>query len=235
MRVLQIIGSISPRNGGSKALLDMCRELRQLGVETHIATIDRDTHGRLGVPLGRMVDVHGAFVYHFSSPILTRYGFSWELGRWLRAHLAEYEVVHLHGFFLACLISAVPKAFRLHIPYIIRPMGHITTWSLRQSWIAKQIFLGAFERRYLNQAAAIHYTSRQEQEEAELLGIRAPGVVIPLGVNVDDFRLPPRGTFRKQYPEIGDRRIVLFLSRLESQEGRGPVDWGGQRAFRRSS
>ncbi len=48
----------------------------------------------------------------------------------------------------------------------------------------------------------------------------APGVIVPNGLNLDDYAvLPPAGSFRALHPEIGARRIVLFLSRLNFKKG----------------
>ncbi|MBL8837870.1 MAG: glycosyltransferase, partial [Alphaproteobacteria bacterium] len=48
----------------------------------------------------------------------------------------------------------------------------------------------------------------------------APGVVVPNGLELGEYAaLPPQGAFRARHPEIGDRRIVLFLGRLNFKKG----------------
>lgn len=219
MKVLQIIGGISPRYGGSKALLGMCRELRKLGVDTDIAAINIDGDGVLNVPLGSAVEVDGAIVYHFSSPMLSKYAFSPDLSRWVAGQIKNYDLLHFHGIYLHGFVSTIPKARRLHVPYIIRPMGQLAEWSMGQGRLRKLTYLWLWGRRFLNGAAAIHYTADAEREEAEQYGIRAPGVVIPLGVEDDDLNLPRSWAFREKHPQIGDRKIVLFMSRLHPVKG----------------
>jgi len=235
MRVLQLTGGISPRYGGSQALLGMCRELRRLGVETHIATTDADTSGRLTTPLGQLGEVQGSLVYHFSSPFLPKYGFSPQLSRWLGTHLPGYDILHFHGLYSHALLAAVPRARRRNMPYIVRPMGALAAETMDYGRIKKEVYFRLFGRRYLSGAAAIHYTSWEEQAEAELLGVHAPAVVIPLGIDEDAFKFPPRGRFRQRFSWIGDRKIVLYLSRLDPIKGLEPLlesmkSLGGQRS-----
>jgi glycosyltransferase involved in cell wall biosynthesis len=45
-------------------------------------------------------------------------------------------------------------------------------------------------------------------------------VVIPNGVDPGDYaRLPAKGSFRARHPEIGQRRILLFLGRINFKKG----------------
>ena len=49
MRVLHVIPSVAQRYGGpSRAVIEMCRALRQDGVDTLIATTDADNPGEVG-------------------------------------------------------------------------------------------------------------------------------------------------------------------------------------------
>jgi hypothetical protein len=53
MRVLYVILAVAPRYGGpSQAIVEMCRALREQGIEPLIATTDADGTGRLPVELG---------------------------------------------------------------------------------------------------------------------------------------------------------------------------------------
>lgn len=219
MKVLQVIGGISPRYGGSKALLGMCRQLRVLGVDTDIVATNTDGDGVLPRPLERAVEVQGAIVYHFSSPMLSKYAFSPALSRWVAGRIKNYDLLHFHGIFLHGFVSTIPKARRLSVPYIVRPMGQLAEWSMSQGRLRKLIYWWLLGRRFLNGAAAIHYTADAEREEAEHFGIRAPGVVIPLGLEESDLSLPRPMAFRERHPQIDGRKIVLFMSRLHPVKG----------------
>jgi glycosyltransferase involved in cell wall biosynthesis len=80
--------------------------------------------------------------------------------------------------------------------------------------------LRTIEQPILRHAAAIHYTSKQEQVEAEALGACAPGKVIPLGVDLSLFQdLPNPAEFFERHPSAAGRPVVLFLSRLDPKKG----------------
>ena len=43
---------------------------------------------------------------------------------------------------------------------------------------------------------------------------------MPLGINFDEFAvLPEPGSFRRRYPEIGDKSIILFFGRVNFKKG----------------
>ena len=48
----------------------------------------------------------------------------------------------------------------------------------------------------------------------------APGVVVPNGIEAAAYGdLPALGSFRARYPEIGDKKIILFFGRLNFKKG----------------
>jgi len=151
--------------------------------------------------------------------MLPKYAYSPALSQWVAGHIKNYDLLHFHGIYLHGLVSTFPKARRLGVPYIIRPMGQLADWSMSQGRLRKLTYWRLLGRRLLNGASAIHYTAESEREEAEQLGIRAPGVVIPLGLEENDFNLPPLGAFREKHPRIDGRKIVLFMSRLHPVKG----------------
>jgi glycosyltransferase involved in cell wall biosynthesis len=52
------------------------------------------------------------------------------------------------------------------------------------------------------------------------LGLRAPGVVIPNGVNLAEFDPPPDAAlFRRRLPALSGRPYILFLGRLHYKKG----------------
>jgi len=50
--------------------------------------------------------------------------------------------------------------------------------------------------------------------------IRASGIVVPDGIDLSEFsHLPGYGAFRHKYPELGGRKILLFLGRINFKKG----------------
>ena len=92
-------------------------------------------------------------------------------------------MVHIHAVFSHACLAAAQSCRRHRVPYIVRPLGTLDPWSLRQKRFRKQLFWQLAVKRMLREAAAIHYTADEEQRLAEhSLGLKR-GVVIGLGVD----------------------------------------------------
>jgi glycosyltransferase involved in cell wall biosynthesis len=136
---------------------------------------------------------------------------------WLWAHVREFDVVHIHALFSFTSIAAGLIAYWRGVPYVIRPLGTLTTYgvSQRRRWI-KGLSLALVEGRILRNAAAVHFTSQSEWDEAKRLEIPFRGVVIPLGVEAEI-----RGdaaNLLTVYPRLHGCRVVLYLSRLDPKK-----------------
>jgi glycosyltransferase involved in cell wall biosynthesis len=116
------------------------------------------------------------------------YKVSWELVRWLRANIRNFDLVHIHALFSFSSTAAAFIAAKNNIPYIVRPLGVLNRWGLEnRRAILKRGSLALIERRILSRAAAIHYTSDAERSEAAKIGrwvARLPSFVCPLPVHV---------------------------------------------------
>lgn len=221
VKVLHVIPSLAPRYGGpSRAVVEMCRALRGGGVETLIATTDADGDGRLAVELERPVLYEGVPAIFFPRQWSEAYKYSPPLGRWLDRHVADFDAVHIHAVFShACLAGA--KACRRHkVPYVVRPLGTLDPWSMRQKRFRKMLFWRFGVRRMLDGAAAIHYTARPEQKLAEeSLGLKH-GIVIPLGVEMDSLdKAEHADCLSAGKMSLCRNPYVIVLSRLHKKKG----------------
>lgn len=89
----------------------------------------------------------------------------------------------------------------------------------RRHYLKKALYLLVVEKRNLEGAAAIHFTSNEETRATEPYSIGAPGFVVPLGVDLNATGPnSSSGEFRNRYGLHG-KKIILFLSRLDSKKG----------------
>jgi len=218
MKVLHVIPSISPRRGGpGVAALEMAAALRQQGVEASLLTTNDDGPGLLAdLPLGRWIDHDGVPLLAFgrwSPPItsLREFAVAPALSQWLAAHLADYDLLHIHALFSYPSTSAMAQARAAGVPYVLSTIGQLCHWSLARSSRRKRWMLRLIERRNLDGAAALHVTTNAERDQSADLGLAAPAVVIPLGVH-----LPPEGATQAQ-AGAGPTRF-LFLSRIHPKK-----------------
>jgi glycosyltransferase involved in cell wall biosynthesis len=94
-------------------------------------------------------------------------------------------------------------------------------WSLSQGRLKKKLYLALRLRDDLNRASAIHFTDETERDLAAPLQLKAPAIVERLIIELTDFTPPPpRGRFRSRFArQIGERPIVLFMSRIHPKKG----------------
>jgi glycosyltransferase involved in cell wall biosynthesis len=213
MKVLHVIPSVSPVHGGpSRAIADMERALAARGVHVTTATTDDDGPGRrMAVRCGEAIETPHATRFYFpltSGP----YKFSLGLARWLKRNIDAFDVIHTHALFSFAPVAAARLARRSGVPYVLRPLGVLSPYGIssRRSWM-KKLSLMLLEKRLLEAAGAVHFTSVAEQAEAEALGIGCRGVVIPLGIETASLPCADPGR-RWSAPTI------LFLSRIDPKK-----------------
>ena len=220
VKVLQVIPSIGPLRGGpSFVIRSMSEGLAARGCQVDVVTTDDNGPERLSVPLDRPVLQNAVSYWYF--PRQTHfYIVSWPLSRWLQKNMASYDVVHIHALFSFAVICAAWWAKRYGVPYIIRPLGTLNRWGIqnRRPWL-KQASLRLIEGRILSAAAAVHYTSDEEREQAGAVVPAIRPVVIPNPVDVPLTRGHATGWLKSRYPSIDGKRIILFLSRLDPTKG----------------
>lgn len=219
MRVLHVIPSVSPRSGGpGRVIIEMSRALRDRGIELQVATTDADLESRLDVELEKSLMYKGVPVIFFPKQ-LNGFTYSRPLARWLDENVAGYDVVHIHAVFSHACVAAARACRRQGVPYIVRPLGTLDPWSMRQKPLRKHLFWHAGVKRLLADAAAVHYTSELEKQAVEdTLGLKR-GVFIRLGVE-NNFSTANSGPsiFRQKFPLLGDNPYVILLSRLHPKK-----------------
>ena len=218
MRVLHVIPSVSPLRGGpSKAVIEMVQALRQQGVDAAILTTN--DHGPAvdaSLPTGRWIQRQGVPLLAFPrwSPHLAplrEFAVSPALVVWLRGHIHRFDLLHVHAIFSFPSTWSMAQARRSGVPYLVRTIGQLSPWSLSQSGRRKRWMLRLLERRNLEGAAALHFTSCAERDEAAGLGLTPPALVLPLGVRCVPAERPAA-------PRSPQGVRFLFLSRLHPKK-----------------
>jgi glycosyltransferase involved in cell wall biosynthesis len=199
----------------------MERALVAEGIRPTVVTTDDDGPGKhLSVPLGRPESSNGGTRFYFRKQT-EFYKISYPLHLWLREHIQEYDLAHIHALFSFSSWSAARAAQRRRIPYIVRPLGVLNRWGMENRRpLLKRLSMRLVESPMLRRAAGMHYTSRQEQTEAAGAGATARPWIIPLGIDLVPFKpKADAGRFFERYPAACGRRLLLFLSRLDEKKG----------------
>jgi len=221
MKILHVIANLAPRYGGpSQACWEMARAVAQLGHEVSIYTTNQDGPGELAVPVDRPVWRDGVEVRYFPIQTPRFWGTSLPLGFALRRKIPLSDLVHIHSLYLFHDLVAGHYCRRYAVPYLMRPQGTLDPFIYRRHRGRKRLMELLFEHRNIRGAAALHFTTAEEQELAAPYTFQTPGLVVPLGINFDEFAvLPEPGRFRDRHPEIHDKRIILFFGRISFKKG----------------
>jgi glycosyltransferase involved in cell wall biosynthesis len=205
------------RYGGPMiAVHALCRNLVSLGHEVHVCTTSVDGPGDLDVPIGRPIERDGVKVWYFRADGFRRLAVSSGLRAHLRAHIAEFDVLHTHSVFLWPPWRAARAAMAADVPYVMMPHGMLVPELFRlRNRLAKSLWLRMFEWQNLAGADALHFTTELERKDAARLGIPVgKSVVIPVGIDLDEARAGADD------PEERDARpFVLHLGRINWKKG----------------
>lgn len=200
----------------------MARSLAAHDVQITAATTDDDGHGRhlTGITCGVETPMDGWTAIYF--PKQTEfYKGSLPLRNWLRAHVRDYDVIHIHAVFSFASLVAGRAAAARGVPYVVRPLGVLNRWGMEnRRRLVKAISFRFFDLPMLRKANAMHYTSRMELEDASRFGLTNLQRVIPIGMDLAPFdALPHRAVFSEKFPATASTRNILFLSRIDVKKG----------------
>lgn len=147
------------------------------------------------------------------------------LRNWLRAHLNDFDLLHVHSMWRLVPTLAADTSRQLGRPYVVAPHTAMSPWALSQKRMKKAIARWLVWNRILRGAAAIH--ALNDLEAAELRkhfsGEGPPIFVVPNGVSLAEFAGPvsasvPPALHMLSSPE-GAAPFVLFLARLHTMKG----------------
>jgi glycosyltransferase involved in cell wall biosynthesis len=217
LRVLQIIPSLNPEFGGPpEGAAQICRSLRDRGIEADIATLDPP-----GAQWGCVCSVVQLGPSRFG-----RYSYSDRLFTWLQANAHRYSGVIVHGLWQYHGLATWRALRATGVPYFVFPHGMLDPWfkhTYPLKHFKKQLYWPWAEYRVLRDATAVLFTTEEERQLArQSFGLyRAKEAVVGYGIadppDTDPTEL--RAAFLQQHPELQGKRIVLFLGRLDVKKG----------------
>jgi glycosyltransferase involved in cell wall biosynthesis len=216
MKILHVIPSLSDQlDGPANAIGKMCSNLKAKGLDITIYTTDLHP-----INYNRM---NGLDLRVFKTFKNNNYCFSRGLWHAIKKNIEHYDLIHIHALWVFPTTIAASIARKKKLPYIIRTCGMLDHYSIyhnRLKGIKKLLYFNSFERRNLNRASAVHFTSLDEQSRTRHMNIKALSMVLPVGIEKTDFlSLPSKGNFKNKYQFLKGKKIILFLSRIHYKKG----------------
>lgn len=207
MKVLHVAPSIARSYGGpTQSLAGYAVASRQAGIEVSIAApqcakADVDAF----VSRAGETDLH-----LFRSFGTGAFAISPTLVRWVRRSAGSFDVVHVHGLFNPISSLSARAALRSGAVVVIRPFGTLSQYTFHHRRTPlKRLYFRLIERRNLREAAALHFTTETERNEADWHGIdfSARAYVVPPPA-------PGGAVSQPAHAESTDGERVVFMGRI---------------------
>ena len=221
MRILHGIANLDITTGGPpRSCLGMAGAVAKLGHDVTIVTTDRNLQSSF---LGR---ADGSILFNDVSINVFPASFPrfWETSFQMLLHLKHiirnFDVVHLHSLYLFHDMIFGQLCRRYGIPYIVRPHGTLVSHVYQHHRIRKYVMEILFQNEVLRNAAGLHYATEQEWVLAQPYALNERGIIVPNGVEIDVLEArSSRAELRRRYPEIGERKVLVYLGRLAPNKG----------------
>ncbi len=226
MRILHVLPSLARAYGGPVTnTVAASHALQKLGAEVSIYSVDSGTipqsrERRVARSEDLPDDLAGLDTHLFSEVMPHRLAASPALARALVADVSQFDVVHIHQLFLFPQFAAWRASTKAGVPYIVSPRGSLDPYLRARGRIRKQITDVLWQRRMLDNAAALHLTSQQEMNLLLDLHIRAPHRIVPNGIDILQYRAASRDEkWRRELLGADEGLIILNHGRLARKKG----------------
>jgi len=218
MRILHIVGSISPEAGGPTEAIRMLVRYAPPGYTSELATLD-DPDAPYLAALPFPVYAFGSSKKNWYAPKLTA---------WLRANRDRFDGIMLHGLWEYTGL-AVLQAIAGHKPYVVFPHGMLDPYfkkTFPAKHLKKWLYWLAAEFWVLRSAYRVLFTTAVERDLARhsfWLSQWTP-MVVALGAEPPLLKpqtsnpQPSTESFFARCPTAQGKRFLLFLGRIDPKK-----------------
>ena len=189
----------------------LCEALAQAGHHVKVLTTNAGLPQLNPEDLGHPVDRNGVSVTYF--PVDQQKGSiqSSDLEKALPESLQGSDLLHISTIWQPLGIPIQTEASRLKIPVIQTLRGALGPYSRSKGWWKKIPYYYLRERPWLQQAAALHVTTVQEQEELTKLRLKAPCHLLANPIDLENLEInAAKGKQWRQKHNI-NKETALFL------------------------
>jgi len=217
MKLLHIIQSLSPASGGpAEGVRQITPHLAVLGVETTVASLDPPNAPWLK---------DQSFATIGLGPALGAYGYRRGLPARIRALAQQHDRVLIHDMWQYNAFATWRALRGTGIRYYVYPHGMLDPW-FKRTYPLKHLKKWAYwpwaGYRMLRDAEAVLFTTEQERllaRESFWL-YQAQERVVGFGTSAPTGDANwQRQVFLDRFPELADKRVLLFLSRIHPKKG----------------
>ncbi len=218
MKILHVISSTDPKAGGPvEGIKQLCTHYGAFGVDAEILCSDAPDSPWLSdvrLPVVHAVG-RGLFKYRFNPPLL----------RWLRQNHSKYDAVIVNGLWQYHSLAVKSALKNSPTPYFVFAHGMLDPWfknNFPVKHLKKVLYWNTIEHETVHRARRVIFTC----EEEKLLARRSfRRYSVREAVTNYGTTPPPKdklklsNNFFTLYPELRNKRIILFLGRIHPKKG----------------
>ncbi|MHC5765041.1 MAG: glycosyltransferase [Nostoc sp.] len=223
LKILHYIPVYAPAwqfGGPVLSVSQLCEGLAALGHEVEVFTSNAGLNNQPELPLNQPVTRNGVKVTYFQQePGMGIHCPGMEQAVTARAR--EFDIIHITGVWQRTSGAACKAAKHQGVPYVVSPRGALGPYSWQQKTAKKILYYLWQERFNMTNAAAIHYTSKQELQECLWLKLPGKSFIIPNGLNTEFWQpaLEEAKIWRKSQNLSEDDFVLLNVGRLHHKKG----------------
>lgn len=223
MNILHVIRTMDPAWGGPvEGLKNIAAQAAAVGHSLEITCLD--------APRSPWLSDLTANVNAIGPGKCGKFGYCTRLDSWLANNVGRFDVVVSNGIWMYFSGAVRRAAIRAGVPYFVFTHGALDPWfkhyPLKQ--IKKQVYWTLIEHKVLRDAAAVLFTTIDEQmvSDGAFWPYRCNPKVVGYGISdpfISKVRTKDRSDAREQLkyalPQLGARPFLLFLARVHEKKG----------------
>ncbi|MDM0043541.1 glycosyltransferase [Variovorax dokdonensis] len=217
MKFLHVIASVDPAGGGPiEGATQLHRALSALGHTGEFVSLDEADS-----PCAKAF----AETLHPLGPGRGRFGYSPTLLPWLESNAASFDAVIVNGLWQYTGLATRQALRGSSTPYFVFPHGMLDPWFKRRypvKHLKKWMYWPWAEYRVLRDARRVLFTCEEERLLARqsFWLYRCKEAVVSFGTTAPND-VPSRSieAFRASFPQLQDKRLLLFLGRIHPKKG----------------
>lgn len=209
LSIAQVMPSVARAFGGpTESLIGYVQAARTQDIDVHVAapSVSAEDEAWLHEQLPQ------ATFHYFASAGQHAYVVAPGLWQWLWGQADRFDAVHVHGLFNPVSSFSAWISIAQGVSTVMRPFGTLSRYTFSRRSALKRTYFALLDRPALRRAAAIHFTTEAEREEADRLSI---------GLDGRSTVVPPPWRGESTTPGMNtkaDRPTVLFMSRLHPKK-----------------
>lgn len=214
--ILFILPSVNPVTGGpARSIPLQAKALAKLGYDVEIYS----TWWPHDIAAAEAVSYQNVRLRLFPTdtlPFLSHVPYSRSLLLALKENAGGFDICHACSLWNPLISHAMRILRRMAVPYVITCHGMLDPIVFNRSRLAKRVWAKLFERKNVQNAQLLQFTTEAERDKAVRSGWKLPNsVVVPVSVDVSRrCELPVRETLNAKFPSLEGREVILFVGRI---------------------